>query len=1092
MWEVLVRTPRGTFSPRKFSLLLATILMASFGYILAGSSIASAATDVTWDGNTVLYESNTYEPISDTSDLPSDVASSPAVYQRTQTGDLSQTVHFIYFSTDDPQSEKEATYVRYTLNPPNNYTNKSGEKTLSSTPVPADERLDTEDGIVRDSCTIDGIGWMVCPVMNSISEGIDFIFERIRGFLVVQPISSDTNNPVYRIWQVSRDFANIIFIIGFLIIIYNYIVGGGMKGYEIRKIIPRLVIAAVLINISYVISAVAVDISNIAGYGVNQLFEQVRDGALAGASASDDVPVSWTSVTTWVLAGGVGTGVAIAALPGTIGGAAGLWYLLAPFLVGAALLVIVTFLILAARQAIIIIAIAIAPLAFAALILPNTEKWFERWRGIFFTMLIMFPAFAAVFGGAQLAGEIIIRSANSIELIILGLGVMVAPLAITPLLLKLGGGVLGRIGGMINSKEKGMVDRFRNYSGERRKDAVAQRQAANAAARRSGDYSGFRRGTQTWRRRAGANYAKAAYRKDLRERNEESANNDWHSQTGRWGYDSHDEDVRSRYTGRPASGYRNLNLYKRDNQLQHDLDHAHHEEHWQQTVNADAARRQMLTDTRLSDGRAKVIQGALEAQDDRAFQVALDTDATYANLRAMKVKTSVDKGVADIASKAIDADGAAELAETILSTNSLKQRVIRTHEQQSRASQANELIEDAAKASWQETSLTDQVIYSRQLERQSNAKQIKALEAQWDTILTEAAAGNTDDYVGKFGPTTVEVDDSITRLGTANRDIAVEEMRKAGAEYVGKVQLNKALKSDDTLLARAAGIDPEGKIKVVSELSKKGSALHMQNVEAVESFMSNEGYTMEEEKLILQGHAVRGRSAPTDTERHAAMRRILLTNGNNWAAQEVYDYVVSQGLRYDPNAVDADGKQGAYFDENGAMLTSDEASTRRDLQQIWIDAVNKSPLKVDYISGTQKGLAENGLLQRTDTSRTASEQSVIDDINKAKIKGERIAGADIDIITRQLQIFSSQDAIDKLDETKRQQYVETIYRTLDDPMLGGRMSEREWAHTKVLANMLNSEDNRPMDVKRSEYVNRNGEPAKITPVEDRYNYTQTP
>lgn len=579
MWEVLVRTPRGTFSPRKFSLLLATILMASFGYILATSPLAAAATDVTWEGDAVMYKSEAYETVQNTSQLPGSVSKSPAVYQRIEDSDGAKTVQFIYFSTTTPQDEKQATYVRYTLNPPNSYTNKAGEKTLSVTPVPAEERLDTDDGIVRDSCTIDGIGWMVCPVMNSISEGIDFIFERIRGFLVVQPISSDINNPVYRIWQVSRDFANIIFIIGFLVIIYNYIVGGGMKGYEVRKIIPRLVIAAVLINISYVICAVAVDISNIAGYGVNQLFEQVRDSALSGASAGDDVPVSWTSVTTWVLAGGIGTGVAIAALPGTIGGAAGLWYLLAPFLVGAALLVIVTFLILAARQAIIIIAIAIAPLAFAALILPNTEKWFERWRGLFFTMLIMFPAFAAVFGGAQLAGEIIIRSANSIELVILGLGVMVAPLAITPLLLKLGGGVLGRIGGIINNKEKGVVDRFRNYSGERRKDAIARHQAANAMARRSGNYgdsTGIRR---AWRRRAGANYAKAAYRKSYRELNEANANNAWHGQTDKWGGGIHSNDTNF-LSGASARGNANLDYYKRVNSLQHDAIENQHNADW--------------------------------------------------------------------------------------------------------------------------------------------------------------------------------------------------------------------------------------------------------------------------------------------------------------------------------------------------------------------------------------------------------------------------------------------------------------------------------------------------------------------------------
>ena len=880
MWEVLVRTPRGTFSPRKFSLLLATILMASFGYILATSPLAAAATDVTWEGDAVMYKSEAYETVQNTSQLPGSVSKSPAVYQRIEDSDGAKTVQFIYFSTTTPQDEKQATYVRYTLNPPNSYTNKAGEKTLSVTPVPAEERLDTDDGIVRDSCTIDGIGWMVCPVMNSISEGIDFIFERIRGFLVVQPISSDINNPVYRIWQVSRDFANIIFIIGFLVIIYNYIVGGGMKGYEVRKIIPRLVIAAVLINISYVICAVAVDVSNIAGYGVNQLFEQVRDSALAGASAGDNIPVSWTSVTTWVLAGGIGTGVAIAALPGTIGGAAGLWYLLAPFLVGAALLVIVTFLILAARQAIIIIAIAIAPLAFAALILPNTEKWFERWRGLFFTMLIMFPAFAAVFGGAQLAGEIIIRSANSIELVILGLGVMVAPLAITPLLLKLGGGVLGRIGGIINNKEKGAVDRFRNYSGERRKDAISQRQADNAAARRRGDYSDFKRGTRAWRRRAGANYAKAAHRKELRERNEESALNDWHSQTGRWGYDSHDENVRSRLTRRPAAGYRNLNLYKRDNQLQHDLDHAHHEEHWQQTVNADASRRQMLTDTRLSEGRAKVIQGALEAQDERTLQTALNTDAAYANLRQMKVNTSIDSGVADMHKNAIEAAGKLALKTEVSNDRGLKIMRENTYATEKHAEIIESTLQKRDETRWAQRSRNEEQLQTLRLEEVKASQALKSAEDKWESLVENIKAkGNERNPAGNLVVSGLaDVNASVAgSIKALDREIRAESEVQTSAKYVQQTDFTQALNNSVQLRNYAAGVDPRGAGRV---LAAAKAAVTKELITNTDNFQNTLDYDVASDIDELER---RFKGLPNDTSfipERVAYARLLARNGS--------------------------------------------------------------------------------------------------------------------------------------------------------------------------------------------------------------------
>lgn len=65
----------------------------------------------------------------------------------------------------------------------------------------------------------------------------------------------------------------------------------------------------------------------------------------------------------------------------------------------------------------------VSPLAFVALVLPKTEKWFDRWKDTFVAMLIMFPLFSLVFGGAVLAGGAIIASANNnIFLILLGKG----------------------------------------------------------------------------------------------------------------------------------------------------------------------------------------------------------------------------------------------------------------------------------------------------------------------------------------------------------------------------------------------------------------------------------------------------------------------------------------------------------------------------------------------------------------------------------------------------------------------------------------------------------------------------------------------
>ena len=80
---------------------------------------------------------------------------------------------------------------------------------------------------------------------------------------------------------------------------------------------------------------------------------------------------------------------------------------------------VVALIILAARQAIIIVLVFLAPLAFAANILPNTEKWFEKWKDLFTTMLVMYPLISLLFGGSQLIGTTIIASANGSFLIFL-------------------------------------------------------------------------------------------------------------------------------------------------------------------------------------------------------------------------------------------------------------------------------------------------------------------------------------------------------------------------------------------------------------------------------------------------------------------------------------------------------------------------------------------------------------------------------------------------------------------------------------------------------------------------------------------------
>lgn len=341
------------------------------------------------------------------------------------------------------------------------------------------------------SCVPQGIGWIVCPLTTAMASITDSLYGWIQNFLKVQPLNINidaSDNTTYIAWSSMRTFANLVFVIVFLIIIFSQLTGSGVSNYGVKKMLPRLVVAAILVNISYWVAAIAVDVFNILGSGVYAI---VRNLPLGNITITDNI---WETVLGWLLAGGAGGSLAIGGYALLTGAAAGtltaaMWIAIV-FVLGAVLALVIAFLILAARQALIIVLIIIAPLAFVAYILPNTEKYFTLWRKALTTLLLFYPLFALLFSGSYIVGMIIIGSAGQANdeaavgmTVILGMAVMVIPLAITPLIMRFSTGVLGTVAGMINNKNKGLIDRARKVRD--RKNGLAVNEAFGQPGRRN-------------------------------------------------------------------------------------------------------------------------------------------------------------------------------------------------------------------------------------------------------------------------------------------------------------------------------------------------------------------------------------------------------------------------------------------------------------------------------------------------------------------------------------------------------------------------------------------------------------------------------
>lgn len=341
--------------------------------------------------------------------------------------------------------------------------------------VPADSKSCTDSGACKDTskCQITGIGWIVCPVVYFLASITDGAYEKVSEMLVVPPVDTTLNldgtNPLYAAWSMMRNFANVVFVIAFMIIIYSQITGGGLANYTIKKMLPRIIVAAVLVNLSYWICAAAVDLSNIAGSSLKSLFDTLSNNYKVPSTAGFGDLFAGNNMF------GNMAGVLLAG-SATIAFAIVYPAIFLPLLIAALAAIVAVVVTLTLRAGLIIVLIVVSPLAFVAYLLPNTESLFKRWMQLFQALLVMFPVIAVVFGVSAFAGKIIMASAKGSVLVqIMGAGVVVIPLFLVPALMKLGGGMLNRFAGVVNDRHKGVFDGMRNRAKEIQENSAYMR-----------------------------------------------------------------------------------------------------------------------------------------------------------------------------------------------------------------------------------------------------------------------------------------------------------------------------------------------------------------------------------------------------------------------------------------------------------------------------------------------------------------------------------------------------------------------------------------------------------------------------------------
>lgn len=239
--------------------------------------------------------------------------------------------------------------------------------------------------------------WLICGAIRLIVITVDTIRDKvIVPTLKEPPLDKDSNDykAAYAVWTAFRDVAAVVFILLFMILIFGTAMG--LDNYTVKKALPHLVAGAILMPLSWYICAAVIDLGNVLGQGMVNLVNTALATALPTSANGASICIDLTSNFTKIFLGGAAAGAVAIALFGATA-SIGLGLLITMLLAFASAFVTLIF-----RKILIIILVVISPLAIAAWILPNTEKYAKKWWENLIKVVMMYPIIILLFMAGRL------------------------------------------------------------------------------------------------------------------------------------------------------------------------------------------------------------------------------------------------------------------------------------------------------------------------------------------------------------------------------------------------------------------------------------------------------------------------------------------------------------------------------------------------------------------------------------------------------------------------------------------------------------------------------------------------------------------
>ena len=311
------------------------------------------------------------------------------------------------------------------------------------------------------------LSWMLCPVINGLSKSADGINWFVKNQLNFS-VKDNLSGPVKNAWSVFKNLASILIIILMLVMVMSQAIGGNIfDAYTIKKLLPKLVIAIIIMQVSWYLCIWLIGLANDAGLGIADLISAPFGGAgsLDLGSLLHNLGGLWPGL---VSAGTVAGLITVIVFHGALLSFGWPVLLLAVILVAIATLVALATLLF--RNALLVLLVITSPLAFLAWVLPGTQQYWKIWKDNFTKLLVFFPlVMLLIYGGrifAWTAGNLGTPGGLDVIMVLIG---FFGPYFFLPKTFKWGGTFLSQASTAINdswpvkkgreSARKGLLER---------------------------------------------------------------------------------------------------------------------------------------------------------------------------------------------------------------------------------------------------------------------------------------------------------------------------------------------------------------------------------------------------------------------------------------------------------------------------------------------------------------------------------------------------------------------------------------------------------------------------------------------------------